>query len=146
LTIHPSLQVTLCDLTQLKVLRGNLSHKLIILLKPLSTALPIVKVVVELHSGLANFLTGTHTEARHAASIQVEGADGEEKEEESVIGILGVGDVPGVGVVVVHFIEGGWVFHAEGAMGILAMEAFLIAVDHGLPVEASWVLDGASMR
>ena len=48
-------------------------------------------------------------------------------------------------VVIVHFVEGRRVFHGEGAVGVLAVQTFLVPVDHGFPVELAGVGDAATV-
>lgn len=146
LRVNASLQVTLRDNTQIKVLGGHLAHKLEVLLKALDAALAVVVVVVELHAGVADLFAGTDAEAAHAAAVQVDRADGVKVQEQAVVGVGRVGDVPAVGLVVVHLVEGGRVFDAEGPVRVLTVQALLVPVDHGLPVEAPGVFDRAPVR
>jgi hypothetical protein len=126
---------------------SDLPHKTEILLKALDAplSLTIIIIIIKLHPRLTDLLTGTDAETGHAPTVQVQRAHGEEIQKQAVVGFFGVGDVSGVGGVVVDFVEGGWVFDAEGAVGVLAVEAFLVAVDHGFPVEAAGVGDGAAV-
>jgi len=50
-----------------------------------------------------------------------------------------------VGAVIVHFVGMGWIENREGAVGVRTVQAFLVAVDHGFPVEVAWVFDAAAV-
>lgn len=54
--------------------------------------------------------------------------------------------MPAVGFVVMHFVESGWIYDAEAAVGVLAVQTLLVAIDHGFPVEATRVLYRAPVR
>ena len=108
--------------------------------------------VVELHPRHPGICGGTHAERAHAAGVQVQRARGEEEEEEAVVGAAarGVGrvgdEVARVGGVVAHDVRVRRVQLGEGAVRVLAVQALLVAVDHGLPVEAPRVGEGAPVR
>jgi hypothetical protein len=123
-----------------------------ILFKPLCAALAVVKVVIEFHAGLAYFpldtfaaVAGTDSKRTHASTVEIKGADWIEIEKEAVIGFLWVDNVAGVSVLVVRLVEGRRILDTETAMGVLTMQAFLIAVDHCLPVELAWICKTASV-
>lgn len=148
LGVDASLQITLCDLTQLVIFEGHLSHKLEVVFEafhPPSLA-TVVEVIIKLHPGLSDFVAGTDSETTHAAAVQVQSTDGVKEQKQAVVRLGRVGNVSTVGAVVVHLVEGGRVLDAEAAVGVLAVQALLVPVDHGLPVEAARVLDGATVR
>lgn len=146
LRINPSFEITLRDLAQLVIFQGNLAHELEILLEPFRPTLAIIKVIIKLHARIADLFAGTHTETAHPTAVQVQRADGIEEQEEAVVWIRWVSDVPAVGVVVVHLVKRRRVFHAKRPMSVLAVQTLLVPVDHGLPVEAAGVFDGAAVR
>ena len=51
-----------------------------------------------------------------------------------------------VRAVVVHLVESRRVLDAERPVRVLAVQAFLVSVHHGLPVEVAGVLDRPAMR
>lgn len=92
-------------------------------------------IVVELHPRHPWLFSRTDPETTHSAAIHVERAIGEEVEEETVLRLGWVGDVLGEVLVVVNGVEGGRVEFGEGRVRVLAVEAFLVAVYHCLPIE-----------
>jgi hypothetical protein len=78
-------------------------------------------------------------ERGHAAAVDVERADRVEVEEEPVRGQRGVGDVLREGAVVGDGVEGGRVVFGECGVGVLAVEAFLEAVDPGGVSLVGWI-------
>jgi hypothetical protein len=142
LHIDASLQIALRNLAQLKVLHRHLAHKLEIILKLLPLTL---MVVIEFHprdTGLAGW---THAEAAHASAVEIQCAVGEEVQEQAVVELGRVDDVAAVVAGILDVIEDGGVQDGEGAVCVLAVEALLVAVDHGLPVEGAGVGDAAAM-
>ena len=140
LRVHTTFKVPLRRLTQLKILQRHPPHKRIVLIEPVHPTFAVIVVVIKLHPRLPG-IHRTDSETAHATTIQVERAYGEKEQKEAVIRLLRVRDMPAVCVVGVHFVEGGWVLDAEGAMGVLAVETLLVAVDHGFPVEATGIFD-----
>lgn len=146
LRIDASLEILLRDLAQLEILERDLPHELVVVLEALDTALSIVEIIVKLHAGLADAVAGTDAEAAHAAAVQVQRAHGEEVQKQAVVGLGRVRDVPAVRAVVVHLVEGRRVLDAEGPVRVLAVQALLVPVHHGLPVEPPGVFDRAPVR
>lgn len=97
-------QIVLGFFAELKVLHGNLAHKLEVFLK-LVTRRQVI--IVEFHPSDVRIGRGTDPERGHAATIDVQGAVGEEIEKQTVIGLLWVRDVLGEVVLVAHGVEGG---------------------------------------
>ena len=46
-----------------------------------------------------------------------------------------------IGVMIMHFVEGWRILDTEGTVSVLTMQAFLVSINHGLPVEAARILD-----
>lgn len=126
LSINTSLKILLRLLAELEILNGHLPHKLKVLLELLVRA---GMVVVELHARDGGVRGGQSAEGGHTTAVDVQGADGEEVEEEAVGGLGRVGDVLGEVVVVGDGVEGGWVEFGECGVCVLAVEAFLESVD-----------------
>jgi hypothetical protein len=159
LRINTLFQIPLRCLTEFKILQGDSAHELEILFEPISTTLAVVKVVVEFHARLAYLpfstsaaaigvsvtVTGTDSKRTHPPAVEIEGAYGVEVEKQTVVWLCRVGEVAGVGVVTVNLEECGRVLDAEIAMSILAMQAFLVPVDHCFPVEFARVREAASV-
>lgn len=53
--------------------------------------------------------------------------------------------MPTISVVIVNFVEGRWIFHAEGPVGVLTVQTFLVAVDHCFPIEVAGVFNAAAV-
>lgn len=146
LRVNSTLQIRLSNLAKLEILQCHFPDKLEVLVKTFDTAVTVVKIVVELHAGLADLFARTDAETTHTPAVQVERAYGKEEEEKPVVRVRRICDVPTVRVMVVHLIEGGRVLDAERAVSILTVQTLLVSVDHGLPVEAAGILDGAAVR
>lgn len=70
-------------------------------------------IVIKFHPGNVGVGRWAHAERGHASPVDIQGADWEEVQEESIIGLLGVCDVLGKVLVVVHFVPGWWVVDRE---------------------------------
>lgn len=143
LTVNPPLEIRLRALTQLIILQGHLPYKLKVLLKLLAV---LGIVIIELHPRHARVGGGTDTETAHPATINIERAVRKKIQEQAVVGFALVGDVLAEAAEVVDGVEGGRVDDAEGAVGVLAVQALLVAIHHGLPVEAARVAEAAFVR
>lgn len=125
--INALLQIHLRPLTQFIILHSHPPDEPKVALKSLRVAVLLV-VIVKLHARHPGAIGRADPEGGHAAAVDVEGADGEEVEEEAVLWILGVGDVAGVIAEIVDFVEGGGINLGEGSVCVLAVEAFLISI------------------
>ena len=103
-------QIVLRFLAQFKVFHGHLTDKLKILFKLFSRGQVIV---VKLHTGYVRVCSGTHAERGHSTPVHVQSTVWEEVEEETVVWFLGVRDVLGEIVLVVHGVECGRVVDGE---------------------------------
>lgn len=126
LSVHTPLKITLRLLTQLEVLHGNLSDELEVLLELLVRPL---MVIIELHPADSRVGRRQRPEGGHATAIDIQGADGEEVQEKTIIRFLRVGNVLGEIAVVTHGVERWWVELRKGWMSVLAVKAFLVAID-----------------
>jgi hypothetical protein len=86
-------------------------------------------IVIELHSAHAGLGGGTGAEGGHATTVDVQRANGEEVEEESIGGFGRIGNMLTKGAVVGDGVEGRWVEFREGWVRVLTVEAFLKSVD-----------------
>lgn len=108
--INTPRQIILGFFAKLKVLHCNLADELEVLLEFLTLG---QMVVVEFHASHLGIRGWTHTERRHAATVDVERTIWEEVEEQPIIGLLWVCNVLGEVVVVAHGVEGRWVVDRE---------------------------------
>lgn len=86
-------------------------------------------VIIKLHPTHSRVRARQSAERRHTTSIHIERADGEKIEEQSIRGLGRVGDVLGECGMVGDGVEGGRVEFGKSRVGILAMEAFLVAIN-----------------
>lgn len=145
--VHPAAEVLLGALTQFKVLHGHLAHEVEVRLEPGRVFGEFV-VVVELHARDLRVRGRTDAEGTHATTVEVEGADGEEEEEEPVVGprvVVREGEMARVVAVVVHLVARRRVEHREGPVRVLTVQTLLVAVHHGLPVELPRVREAAAV-
>lgn len=130
--------------TCLEVLQRDLSHEVIVGLKLLIRP---QMIVIELHTADTRIAGRTGPETRHTSAVEVQRATGEEIEEQAILlaHLAGICHVLREVGVVGHGVEGRRVDFGEAGMRPLAVQAFLEAIDHGLPVEASGVADAAAV-
>lgn len=108
--INPLREIFLRFLAQLKVLDSDLAHKLVVFLE----LVPRIQIiVVELHASDVGIGGRTDPERGHATPVDIQGAVGEEVEEQPIVWLLGVRDVLGEVVLVAHAVERGRVVDRE---------------------------------
>ena len=88
-------------------------------------------VVIELHPRDPGVWRRECPEGGHATAIDVERADWEEVEKETIRGLGGVGDMLAKVGVVGDGVEGWWIEFGEGGVRVLAVETFLETIDPG---------------
>lgn len=100
--VNPLGEVVLGFLAQLKVLDSDLAHKLVVFFKFVPR---LHMIVVKLHASDVGIGGRTDPERSHATPVDIQGAVGEEVEEQTVVWLLGVCDVLGEVVLVAHAVE-----------------------------------------
>lgn len=102
-------------------------------------------IVVKLHDGARRIGRRAHAPRGHPTAVHAQSTVGEQVDEHTIIvglGLLGARYVPRVVVVVDDLVRLREVALRELRVRVRAVQAFLVSVNHGLPV----VLDGVPQR
>ena len=138
LCVNSFLKIILSPFAKFVILNCDLSNELVVVFE----LLPGINIIIiEFHPRSARIAGGTNTERRHAPAVHIQGAIREEEQEQAVGGFARVGEVLAPVVMVDDAVEGWRVQLGERGVCVLAMEAFLVAIDHRFPIEFAFVFD-----
>ena len=132
LRVNAFLKIILSPFAKFVILNCDLSNELVVVFE----LLPGINIIIiEFHPRSARIAGRTQAERRHAPSVHIQGAIREEEQEQAVGRFLRVCEMLTPVVMVDDAVEGGRVQLGERRVCVLAMEAFLVAIDHRFPIE-----------